>query len=290
MKLFKPLKLFRVLNLSAHRDAADVMLIISASEANFRKLTIFGLIRAQAHEVYGPQFSDAILEKVRGEVCSTFMLRHWPCTWITSFIVCDRLRVRISWLWLYFPSIHVNDYLAWARENMGFLQSKGFKKGGSSCRPNRVSHFRLSWWCTQLGVAPDLVLGATFWSYSMWVIQRLSRHINCLQLLRNWHSLGTLFERTRAALESWMRLRTRISFSVQAILMVDFWPLQDAYPEVYRFTQSIFPSADDDVITSPYNRSYHLIKLVMAYVYCGGYIKFINCCQLSIVDTLKWTK
>ncbi|XP_073390075.1 uncharacterized protein [Physcomitrium patens] len=29
--------------------------------------------------------------------------------------------------------------------------------------------------------------------------------------------------------------------------------LHDAYPEVYRFTQSIFPSADDDVITSPYN-------------------------------------
>lgn len=32
--------------------------------------------------------------------------------------------------------------------------------------------------------------------------------------------------------------------------------LQDEYPEVYRFTTAVFPSAEDDVITSPYNR-YH---------------------------------
>ena len=37
----------------------------------------------------------------------------------------------------------------------------------------------------------------------------------------------------------------------------------DEFPEVYRFTTAVFPSADDDVITSPYNRlnqistSYH---------------------------------
>ena len=30
--------------------------------------------------------------------------------------------------------------------------------------------------------------------------------------------------------------------------------LKDEYPEVYRFTTAVFPSADDDVITSPYNR------------------------------------
>ena len=30
--------------------------------------------------------------------------------------------------------------------------------------------------------------------------------------------------------------------------------LQDEYPEVYRFATAVFPSADDDVITSPYNR------------------------------------
>ena len=30
--------------------------------------------------------------------------------------------------------------------------------------------------------------------------------------------------------------------------------LKDEFPEVYRFTTAVFPSADDDVITSPYNR------------------------------------
>lgn len=37
--------------------------------------------------------------------------------------------------------------------------------------------------------------------------------------------------------------------------------LHDAYPEIYRFTQSIFPSADDDVITSPYNSLLSTIAL-----------------------------
>jgi tubulin epsilon len=30
--------------------------------------------------------------------------------------------------------------------------------------------------------------------------------------------------------------------------------LKDEFPEVYRFVVAVFPSADDDVITSPYNR------------------------------------
>ncbi len=30
--------------------------------------------------------------------------------------------------------------------------------------------------------------------------------------------------------------------------------LADDYPDVYRFSTCVFPSADDDVITSPYNR------------------------------------
>ena len=30
--------------------------------------------------------------------------------------------------------------------------------------------------------------------------------------------------------------------------------LAEEYPEVYRFTTAVYPSADDDVITSPYNR------------------------------------
>ena len=29
--------------------------------------------------------------------------------------------------------------------------------------------------------------------------------------------------------------------------------LHDLYPEVYRFAVSVYPSADNDVITSPYN-------------------------------------
>jgi tubulin epsilon len=31
--------------------------------------------------------------------------------------------------------------------------------------------------------------------------------------------------------------------------------LKDEFPEVYRFVVAVFPSADDDVITSPYNSS-----------------------------------
>jgi tubulin epsilon len=30
--------------------------------------------------------------------------------------------------------------------------------------------------------------------------------------------------------------------------------LADEYPEVFRFVAAVFPSEDDDVITSPYNR------------------------------------
>lgn len=30
--------------------------------------------------------------------------------------------------------------------------------------------------------------------------------------------------------------------------------LADEYTDVYRFTTAVYPSADDDVITSPYNR------------------------------------
>ena len=30
--------------------------------------------------------------------------------------------------------------------------------------------------------------------------------------------------------------------------------LEENYPEVYRFTTAVYPSDDDDVITSPYNR------------------------------------
>lgn len=37
--------------------------------------------------------------------------------------------------------------------------------------------------------------------------------------------------------------------------------LQDDYPQVYRFTTSVFPSRDDDVVTSPYNSVLSLSRL-----------------------------
>jgi hypothetical protein len=37
--------------------------------------------------------------------------------------------------------------------------------------------------------------------------------------------------------------------------------LEDEYPDVYRFTCSVFPSAEDDVITSPYNALLSLAQL-----------------------------
>ncbi len=38
--------------------------------------------------------------------------------------------------------------------------------------------------------------------------------------------------------------------------------LADEYPDVYKFTASIFPSQDDDVITSPYNSTFATQKLI----------------------------
>jgi tubulin epsilon len=37
--------------------------------------------------------------------------------------------------------------------------------------------------------------------------------------------------------------------------------LEDEFPDVYRFTCSVFPSEDDDVITSPYNAMLSLAEL-----------------------------
>ena len=37
--------------------------------------------------------------------------------------------------------------------------------------------------------------------------------------------------------------------------------LEDLYPEVYRFSTCVFPSEDDDVVTSPYNA-------ILAAVWC----------------------
>jgi tubulin epsilon len=38
--------------------------------------------------------------------------------------------------------------------------------------------------------------------------------------------------------------------------------LEDHYPDVYRFTSAVFPSEDDDVITSPYNSVLSLGQLI----------------------------
>ena len=38
--------------------------------------------------------------------------------------------------------------------------------------------------------------------------------------------------------------------------------LEDEFPDVYRFTTAVFPSVDDDVITSPYNSLLALDKLI----------------------------
>lgn len=37
--------------------------------------------------------------------------------------------------------------------------------------------------------------------------------------------------------------------------------LEDNYPEVFRFSASVFPSGDDDVVTSPYNSLFSLYEL-----------------------------
>lgn len=38
--------------------------------------------------------------------------------------------------------------------------------------------------------------------------------------------------------------------------------MQDLYPEIFRLSVSLFPSEDDDVVTSPYNSLLSLSKLV----------------------------
>ncbi len=41
--------------------------------------------------------------------------------------------------------------------------------------------------------------------------------------------------------------------------------LQDLYPEVYRFSTCVFPTEDDDVVTSPYNA---ILAAVCLYIIC----------------------
>jgi tubulin epsilon len=53
-------------------------------------------------------------------------------------------------------------------------------------------------------------------------------------------------------------LGSRILGSIKYIVII---VLEDNYPEVFRFTASVFPSGDDDVITSPYNSLFSLYEL-----------------------------
>jgi hypothetical protein len=39
----------------------------------------------------------------------------------------------------------------------------------------------------------------------------------------------------------------------QLACCVGSWWLQEEFPEVFRFSAPVFPSEDDDVVTSPYN-------------------------------------
>ncbi len=53
-----------------------------------------------------------------------------------------------------------------------------------------------------------------------------------------------------------------VSGLVQPVIpFIYFLALEDAYPEVFKFTASVFPSKDDDVITSPYNSLFSLNEL-----------------------------
>lgn len=38
--------------------------------------------------------------------------------------------------------------------------------------------------------------------------------------------------------------------------------LEDYFPEVFRFTASVFPSKNDDVVTSPYNSLFSFYELM----------------------------
>lgn len=38
--------------------------------------------------------------------------------------------------------------------------------------------------------------------------------------------------------------------------------LEDEFPDIFRFTASVFPSRNDDVVTSPYNSIFSLYELM----------------------------
>jgi tubulin epsilon len=61
--------------------------------------------------------------------------------------------------------------------------------------------------------------------------------------------------------------------------------LEDEFPEVFRFTASVFPSqSNDDVVTSPYNSLFSLYE-IMKHADCS--LPIDNQALLNIVDTVE---
>ena len=60
--------------------------------------------------------------------------------------------------------------------------------------------------------------------------------------------------------------------------------LEDEFPEVFRFTASVFPSKDEDVIVSPYNSMFSLYEL-MKHADCT--LPIDNQALVNIVETVE---
>mmetsp|Transcript_31380 Transcript_31380/g.55184 ORF Transcript_31380/g.55184 Transcript_31380/m.55184 type:complete len:483 (+) Transcript_31380:66-1514(+) len=86
------------------------------------------------------------------------------------------------------------------------------------------------------------VYGAQYSDAIMEAVRRASEACDSLQSFFLMHSLGG---GTGSGLGTYILSR-----------------LADEYPDVYRFTTAVFPSADDDVVTSPYNSILSLDQLI----------------------------
>lgn len=59
--------------------------------------------------------------------------------------------------------------------------------------------------------------------------------------------------------------------------------LEEEFPEIFRFTASVFPSKDDDVVTSPYNSFFSLYE-IMKHADCS--LPIDNQSLQNIVETV----
>ena len=60
--------------------------------------------------------------------------------------------------------------------------------------------------------------------------------------------------------------------------------LEDEFPEVFRFSASVFPSKDEDVVVSPYNSMFSLYEL-MKHADCT--LPIDNQALVNIVETVE---